>query len=146
MRTVKTLKPGQKGTKELLARFGPSLLNVRYRYEEDRREHVKTVGLVVQRRSREDSLECRGSRAHGGRGHDARTDGDWARDARTDGDRNRGGRIHDAWMRDARSERARNVESRRVALRIGWRERPAATGEFRWEPLGSGQASLDAAK
>ncbi len=38
MRTVKTLKPGQKGTKELLRRFGPSLLNVRYRYDEDRRE------------------------------------------------------------------------------------------------------------
>ncbi len=49
MRTVKTLKPGQKGTKELLTRFGPSLLYVRYRYDEDRREHVKTVELVVRR-------------------------------------------------------------------------------------------------
>ncbi len=37
------------GTKELLTRFGPSLLYVRYRYDEDRREHVKTVELVVRR-------------------------------------------------------------------------------------------------
>ncbi len=29
MRTLKTLKPGQDGTKELLTRFGPSLLYVR---------------------------------------------------------------------------------------------------------------------
>ncbi len=39
MRIVKTLKPGQKGTKDLLTRFGPTLLCVRYRYDEDRREH-----------------------------------------------------------------------------------------------------------
>ncbi len=52
MRTTKTLKPGQKGTKELSARFGPSLLLVRYPYDEDRREHLKTVELIVQRRSR----------------------------------------------------------------------------------------------
>ncbi len=65
MRTVKTLKPGQKGTKELLTRFGPSLLYVRYRYDEDSREHVKTVELVVQRRSREGEAECLGSQASG---------------------------------------------------------------------------------
>ncbi len=51
MRTVTTLKPGRKGTKEILKRFGPSLLCVRYRFDEARREHVKTVELVVQRRS-----------------------------------------------------------------------------------------------
>ena len=62
MRTVKTLKAGQKGTKELLTRFGPSLLCVRYRYDEDRREHLKTVELVVERRSREREAECLGSR------------------------------------------------------------------------------------
>ncbi len=63
MRTVKTLKPGQYGTKELLRRFGPSLLYVRYRYDEDRREHVKTVELIVQRRPREGEAACPGSRA-----------------------------------------------------------------------------------
>ncbi len=85
MRTVKTLKPGQKGTRELLTRFGPSLLRVRYRYDEDHREHLKTVELVVQRRSRERGAECRGSRSAGGRSGGAPT--------------------------------------RRVALRIDWRER-----------------------
>ena len=31
MRTLKTMKPGQKGTMEQSTRFGPSLLLVRYR-------------------------------------------------------------------------------------------------------------------
>ena len=48
MRTTKTLKPGRKGTEELLTRAGASLLDVRYRYDEDRRENVKTVELVVK--------------------------------------------------------------------------------------------------
>ncbi len=67
MRTTKTLKPGQKGTKELVTRFGPSLLLVRYRYDEDRRENLKTVELVVQRRSRDRDREgeCRRSQPAG---------------------------------------------------------------------------------
>ena len=52
MRTLKTLKPGQNGTKELLARYGTSLLCVRYRYDEVTDQHLKTVELIVQRRSR----------------------------------------------------------------------------------------------
>ena len=35
MRTLRTLKAGQKGDQELLTRYGPSLLCVRYRYDED---------------------------------------------------------------------------------------------------------------
>lgn len=66
MRTTKTLKPEQKGTEELLTRFGPSLLYVRYRYDEERREHVKTVELIVQRRSRE-GRACSGSKVPGAR-------------------------------------------------------------------------------
>ena len=62
MRTVRTLKPGQKGTKELLTRFGPSLVGVRYRCDEDCREHLKTVELGRQRRSRERGTECLGLR------------------------------------------------------------------------------------
>ncbi len=62
MRKTKTLKPGQKGTKELLTRFGPSLLYVRYRYDEESREHVKTVELIVQRSSRKGEVGCPGSR------------------------------------------------------------------------------------
>ncbi len=137
MRTVKTLKPGQKGTKELLTRFGPSLLSprkpeslrfrlfgpglpaqetvleysdgllgVRYRYDEGSREHVKTVELVVQRRSREGEAECLGSRTAG---------------ARTPG------------------ARAGGVAARRVALRIGWRERDlqqrVKSAGGRWDPV-----------
>ncbi len=85
MRTTKTLKPGQKGTKELVTQFGPSLLLVRYRYDEDRREHLKTVELVVRRRSRDREAECPRSQSVGGR---------------------LGG-----------------SSTRRVALRVGWRER-----------------------
>ncbi len=58
MRIVKMLKPGQKGAKAWMRRFGPSILCVRYRRDEDRREHVKTVEWVVQRRSREGEAEC----------------------------------------------------------------------------------------
>ncbi len=66
MRILKTLKPGQKGTKEMLARYGASLLCVRYRYDEDSRERLKTVELVVEGCSRQGGAECRGSRKLGG--------------------------------------------------------------------------------
>ncbi len=96
MRTVKTLRPGQKGTKELPARFGPSLLLVRYRYDEDRREHLKTVELVIQRRPRDAESQSPSARAEG------------------DG-------------------------TRRVALRIGWRERDlqrrVTSAGGRWDPV-----------
>ncbi len=102
MRIVKTLKPGQKGTKELLTRFGPSLLGVRYRYDEDRREQLKTVEWVVQRR-----MEAE----------------------RPDG-RSRGSRVN---------ERAGSASRRRVALRVGWRERDrqrrVKSAGGRWDPL-----------
>jgi len=53
VRTLKILKPGQKGTKELLTRYGTSLLCVRYRYDETTGERVKTVELIVRRYSRD---------------------------------------------------------------------------------------------
>ena len=62
MRIVKTVKPGQKGTGELLSRLGANLLRVRYRYDEDTCESLKTVELVVQRRSLKPTADCRGSR------------------------------------------------------------------------------------
>ena len=49
MHTLKNLKPGQKGTKELLTRYGTSLLCVRYRHDEATGERVKTVELIVRR-------------------------------------------------------------------------------------------------
>ena len=48
MHTLKTLKPGQKGTKY-----------VRCRCDQDRRERVKAVELVVERRSREGEARWR---------------------------------------------------------------------------------------
>ncbi len=101
MRTVKTLKPGQKGTRKLLTCFGPSLLYVRYRFDEDTREHLKTVEWVVQRRSQEREADCLGSRTPGAR--------------------------------------AGGVAPRRVALRIGWREREVQrrvkSAGGRWDPV-----------
>ncbi len=113
MRTVKTLKPGQKGTKEMQKRFGPSLLLVRYRYDEQRREHLKTVELVVQRRSREREVECVGSRVPAAGSSSARLPG-------------------------SRSGVVAARSSRRVALRIGWREkdlqRRVKSAGGRWDP------------
>lgn len=42
-----TLRPGQRGTKKLVERFGERLLCVRYRYDPRRRRRVTTVELVV---------------------------------------------------------------------------------------------------
>ncbi|MCP3995061.1 MAG: hypothetical protein GY722_08345 [bacterium] len=111
MRTMKTLKPGQAGTKELLTRFGPSLPRVRYRYDEDRREHVKTVELVVQRRSREGETGCAGSRVP-------------ARAPQETG--------------SVSSNGAAGARTRRVALRIGWQKRDlqqrVKSAGGRWDP------------
>lgn len=53
MRIIKTLKPCQDRTKSLLARYGPSLLCLRYRSDEVTRQRLKAVELVVQRGSRQ---------------------------------------------------------------------------------------------
>jgi hypothetical protein len=44
------LKPGQKGTKQLLAQYGDRLVCVRYRYDVQRRSRFKTVELLVAER------------------------------------------------------------------------------------------------
>lgn len=44
------LKPGQKGTKQLLAQYGDRLICVRYRYDAQRRKRLKTVELLVAER------------------------------------------------------------------------------------------------
>src|SRR2546427_13137583 len=44
------LKPGQKGTKQLLAQYGVSLICVRYRYDAQRKKRCKTVELLVAER------------------------------------------------------------------------------------------------
>ena len=50
MRTRLHLKPGQKGTKQLLAQYGDTLVCVRYRYDEQRKKRFKTVELIVAQR------------------------------------------------------------------------------------------------
>jgi len=41
------LKPGQKGTKQLLAKYGDRLICVRYRYDAQRKKRLKTVEILV---------------------------------------------------------------------------------------------------
>jgi Domain of unknown function (DUF5710) len=48
MTTRVKLKPGQKGTKKLLARYGESLFCVRYRYDVEKRKRMKTVEIIVE--------------------------------------------------------------------------------------------------
>ncbi len=42
-----SLKPGQPGTKSLLAEYGERLVCVRYRYDAQKRRRFKTVELIV---------------------------------------------------------------------------------------------------
>lgn len=48
MQTRLTLKPGQKGTKKLLQRYGDRLVYVRYRYDEQKKKRYKTVELIEE--------------------------------------------------------------------------------------------------
>src|SRR6185503_13336166 len=44
------LKPGQKGTKQLLEQYGDRLVCVRYRYDAERKKRFKTVEFLVAER------------------------------------------------------------------------------------------------
>ncbi|WP_428312341.1 hypothetical protein [Hydrocarboniphaga sp.] len=48
MKTRLTLRPGDNGTKKLLAKYGERLLAVRYRYDPDSHRRFKTVELVEE--------------------------------------------------------------------------------------------------
>jgi len=48
MKSHKHLKPGQKGTKLFVEKYGDSLLCVRYRYDEIRGVQLKTVEIIVE--------------------------------------------------------------------------------------------------
>ncbi len=50
MRTRLKLKPGQKGTKALVEKYGEALVCVRYRYDETSRTRLKTVELIVEKK------------------------------------------------------------------------------------------------
>lgn len=44
----KKLKPGQAGTKKLLAAYGDKLVCVRYRYDAANKSRIKTVELIIE--------------------------------------------------------------------------------------------------
>lgn len=48
MQTRRIIKPGEPGTKKLIAQFGDRILCVRYRYDEAREVRLKTVEIVVE--------------------------------------------------------------------------------------------------
>ena len=50
MKTRLKLKPGQKGTKALLDKYGDDLICVRYRYDEKNRTRLKTIELIVDKK------------------------------------------------------------------------------------------------
>lgn len=50
LETRLTLRPGQPGTRKLQARFGERLVAVRYRYDPERGQRMKTVELVIDSR------------------------------------------------------------------------------------------------
>ena len=93
MRTTETLKPG-----------------VRYRYDEDRQEHLKTVELVVEHRSRQGEAESPSSRAPADRALSGRP----------------------------QAAPAGGLAARPVALRIDWWERDlqqrVKSAGGRWDP------------
>lgn len=49
MKTRAVLRPGQRGTKRLAERYGADLLCVRFRYDAESRQRLKTVELIVER-------------------------------------------------------------------------------------------------
>lgn len=49
MKTRLILKPGQRGTKNLVKDYGEALLCVRFRYDAKLRQRLKTIELIVER-------------------------------------------------------------------------------------------------
>jgi hypothetical protein len=50
MDVIKTLKPGQNGTKRFVERYGQDLLTVRYRDDPEQNMRYTTVELIVERK------------------------------------------------------------------------------------------------
>lgn len=50
MKSYCHVKPGQKGTRRLVERFGDALLCVRYRFDEKRGVKLKTAEIIVEER------------------------------------------------------------------------------------------------
>ncbi len=50
MKINRKLKPGQKGTKKLLEKYGDNLLSVRYIYDSEKQVMMKTIELLVEKK------------------------------------------------------------------------------------------------
>ncbi len=50
MKTPVSLRPGDKGTRQLIAEYGDRLVSVRYRYDPETHMRYKTVELIVDAR------------------------------------------------------------------------------------------------
>jgi hypothetical protein len=48
MQTRLKLRPGDRGTKQLVAKYGDRLVCVRYRYDAENKRRYKTVELIVE--------------------------------------------------------------------------------------------------
>ena len=54
-----TRRPGQPGTKKLMRLYGQDLICVRYRYDEELRQRIKTVEIAVDRAKWESQTRTR---------------------------------------------------------------------------------------
>ncbi len=62
MPTYFHLKPGNKGTKQYVEKYGDALVGVRYRYDKARGVLLKTVELVIEEETPRDPARGRRSR------------------------------------------------------------------------------------
>lgn len=49
LRVGQTLRPGQRGTRRFIERYGDELVCVRYRYDDARQQRITTVELIVDK-------------------------------------------------------------------------------------------------
>ena len=50
-KTIRTLLPGQPGTKKWEKQYGDKLICIRYRYEEKNKKKMKTIEIIVDERT-----------------------------------------------------------------------------------------------
>ena len=64
MEVIKTLKPGQSGTKKLVEHYGSSLVAVRYRLDKENDRQLTTIELVIDERDPAHPGICRCGELH----------------------------------------------------------------------------------
>jgi hypothetical protein len=51
MKSIKTVQPGQNGTKGLVKKYGDKLFCVRYRYNPKAKQCLKTIEIIISRKA-----------------------------------------------------------------------------------------------